>query len=69
MMTDERQLETRYVGYDEGARYLSLSEATVRRYVMLGVLPHFKPFGPRGRTLFRLESLDEFMAKHAMEAL
>ena len=68
METEQNQVESKYVGYAEAARYLGLSEATVRRYVWLRELTCFKPMGPHGRTLFSLDELDDFMASRRVEA-
>lgn len=62
----DTNVQSGYVGYEEAARYLSISEGSLRRYVHLRRLPHRKPFGLKGRTLFVLAELDEFMNRHAV---
>ncbi len=47
--------------YSEAARFLKIAEQTLRRKCMTGQIPHLKPFGLRGRTLFVKEDLERFL--------
>ena len=45
----------------EAANYIGVSVSTLRRYYASGIVPCIRPGGKRGRVLFRIKSLDEWM--------
>ena len=49
------------LSYGEAAAILRCSPVSLRRRVMLGQLPHLKPYGPRGRVFFLQEDLEAFL--------
>lgn len=66
MSTNDTE-KTTIVGYQGLFEHLNgeVSMASLRRNVHLGRIPCYKPFGKKGRTLFRLDEIDAWLANHA----
>ena len=52
---------TNVLFYPEAARVLRRNPLTLRKDVMLGKIPHHKPFGKKGRVVFFRDELDAFL--------
>ncbi len=49
------------LNYEEAADFLHCSPNTLRKKVMLNVVPFVKPFGKNGRVFFLPEDLEHFV--------
>lgn len=56
------------VTVNDAADYIGVSVSTLRRYYLNGIIPCIRPGGRRGRVLFRIKSLDEWMDKMEEES-
>ncbi len=49
------------LNYREAAKILRCEPGSLRKKVMLGLVPHVKLFGKKGRTFFLSEDLEKFV--------
>ncbi len=54
--------------YPEAALFLRISPLTLRKKVMAKKVPHLKPYGARGKVLFRESDLRSFLERSLVPA-
>jgi hypothetical protein len=53
--------ESEVLFYSDVAKMLRRTTNTIRKDVMLGKIPHHKPYGPRGRVVFFRDELEVWL--------
>jgi hypothetical protein len=56
-------------GYREASEFFGVSPLTLRKKVSNRQVPFLKPFGPKGKVLFRPDRLRDFVEASAVEPL
>lgn len=57
----QTEIDKKYLNTDQAAKYLSVSEYTIRKYANSGLIPYYRP-GGKGM-LFDRSDLDAFVLK------
>jgi excisionase family DNA binding protein len=53
---------------DEAGAILGCAAWTVREKARLGLIPHYRPYGPRGRMAFKVEDLQAYLESTRVES-
>jgi hypothetical protein len=64
----EQTIQSDLLDYRQAAAYLRRSVNGLRKDVMLGRVPHIKPYGERGRVFFSRRQLDRWLEQKSIPA-